>query len=74
MLENEITSRYYFNRGRYETNFKYDTELAQAVKTMQDKNQLAAILQGTGNYKIIGKPIAAVAIKKDKDSSDSDSQ
>ena len=74
VLENEIASRYYFNRGRYETNFKYDTELAQAVKTMQDKNQLAAILQGTGNYKIIGKPIAAVAIKKDKDSSDSDSQ
>jgi len=77
VLENEIASRYYFNRGRYETNFKYDTELAQAVKTMQDKNQLTAILHGDGNYKIIGKPIAAVAVKKDKDkdtTTDTDSQ
>ena len=74
VLENEIASRYYFNRGRYETNFKYDTELAQAVKTMQDKNQLIAILQGTGNYKVIGKPMAAVSVKKEKDSSDNDSQ
>ncbi|SFS96688.1 S41 family peptidase [Mucilaginibacter polytrichastri] len=65
VLENEIVSRYYYEKGRYEVNFKYDKELAQAVKTMQDKNQLAAVLKGVGEYKIIGKPqLAAVAIKK----------
>ncbi len=52
-LENEIASRYYFDKGRYEANFKYDSELAQAVKTMQDKTQLTAILKGDGAYKVI---------------------
>ncbi|MEZ2338497.1 S41 family peptidase [Mucilaginibacter sp. RCC_168] len=72
VLENEIASRYYFERGRYETNFKYDKELAQAVKTMQDKAQLASILKGEGNYKVIGKPVLAMAGKKaaDKDTDD----
>ncbi|WP_183568072.1 S41 family peptidase [Mucilaginibacter sp. SP1R1] len=72
VLENEIASRYYFERGRYETNFKYDKELAQAVKTMQDKAQLASILKGEGNYKVIGKPMLAMAGKKtaDKDTDD----
>jgi carboxyl-terminal processing protease len=64
VLENEITSRYYFERGRYETNFKYDNDLAQAVKTMQDRPKLDSITNGTGLYKIIGKPTAAVVAKK----------
>ncbi|MFD2874372.1 S41 family peptidase [Mucilaginibacter ximonensis] len=66
-LENEIVGRYYFEKGRYEAFFKYDKELAQAVKTMQDKQQLAAILKGDGNYKVIGKPVlAAVGDKKEE--------
>ncbi|MES2378914.1 MAG: S41 family peptidase [Bacteroidota bacterium] len=65
-LENEIISRYYYDKGRYEANFKYDRELAQAVKTMQDKNQLAAILKGDGSYKVIGKPVLAAVADKDK--------
>ena len=69
ILENEIASRYYFEKGRNENSFKYDKELASAVKTMQDKQQLAAILKGDGAYKVIGKPILAMAGKKadDKD-------
>ena len=72
VLENEIASRYYYEKGRYEVNFKYDKELAQAVKTMQDKAQLASILKGEGTYKVIGKPVLAMASKKaaDKDSDD----
>jgi carboxyl-terminal processing protease len=72
VLENEVASRYYYEKGRYEANFKYDQELAQAVKTMQDKTQLASILKGEGNYKVIGKPVLAMAGKKavDKDSDD----
>lgn len=66
-LENEIIARYYYDKGRYEANFKYDKELAQAVKTMQDKNQLAAILKGDGNYKVIGKPVLAAVTDKKSD-------
>lgn len=68
VLENEIASRYAYEKGRYEANFKYDKELAEAVKTMQDKAQLASILKGVGDYKTIGKPVLAMAGKKeDKD-------
>jgi len=72
VLENEIASRYYYEKGRYETNFKYDKELAQSVKIMQDKNQVASILKGDGNYRVIGKPQWAMVTKKveDKDTSD----
>jgi carboxyl-terminal processing protease len=70
LLENEISSRYYFEKGRYETNFKYDKELAQAVKTMQDKTQMTAILKGEGSYKVIGKPQIAMLPKKNEDEKD----
>ncbi|MFA6087571.1 S41 family peptidase [Mucilaginibacter sp.] len=63
VLENEIASRYFYEKGRYEANFKYDKELAQAIKTMQDKTQLASILKGEGNFKVIGKPVLAMAGK-----------
>jgi carboxyl-terminal processing protease len=67
ILENEISSRYYFEKGRFEANFKYDRELAQAVKVLQDKPQLAAILKGDGNYKVIGKPQLTLAAVKPED-------
>lgn len=71
VLENEIASRYYYEKGRFEANFKYDKELAEAVKVMQDKEQMASILKGEGSYKVIGKPVLAMAAKKaDKDTSD----
>ncbi|TSD64918.1 S41 family peptidase [Inquilinus sp. KBS0705] len=71
ILENEIASRYYYEKGRYESNFKYDQEIAEAIKTMQDKTQLASILKGEGNFKTIGKPVLAMAGKKDdKDNND----
>lgn len=68
VLENEIVSRYYFDKGRYEVNFKYDKELAEAVKTMQDKAKVSSILKGDGNYKVIGKPQLAMLDKKGDDS------
>jgi carboxyl-terminal processing protease len=71
VLENEIASRYFYEKGRYEANFKYDKELAEAVKVMQDRTQLASILKGEGDYKTIGKPMLAMAGKKaDKDDSE----
>jgi carboxyl-terminal processing protease len=64
VLEVEIAGRYYFEKGRYEANFKYDKELSQAVKVMQDKDIMAQILKGEGTYKVIGKPVLAMAAKK----------
>jgi carboxyl-terminal processing protease len=72
IIENEIASRYEYEKGRYEANFKYDKELAAAVKVMQDKTQLASILKGIGDYKTIGKPMLAMAGKKAADKDDSD--
>ena len=74
VLENEIASRYFYEKGRYETNFKYDKELAQSVKLMQDKSQIAAILNGDGNYKVIGKPQLAMIPKKVEDKENSEEQ
>jgi carboxyl-terminal processing protease len=66
VLENEIASRYYYEKGRYECNFKYDKELARAAKLMNDKNEVATILKGEGAYKIIGKPkVTMAAVKTD---------
>jgi carboxyl-terminal processing protease len=66
VLENEIAARYYFEKGRYECNFKYDKELARAGKLMNDKTEVATILKGEGGYKIIGKPkLTMAAVKPD---------
>jgi len=56
LLENEIASRYYYQRGRLENGFNYDEELKAAFKTLGNKPALTAILQGNGIYKSIGKP------------------
>ncbi len=74
ILENEIASRYFYEKGRYETNFKYDKELAEAVKVMQNKDQVASILKGDGAYKVIGKPVLAMASKKAAQDTVSDNQ
>ncbi len=74
VLENEISSRYFYEKGRYETNFKYDKELAQSVKIMQDKSHVASILNGDGNYKTIGKPQLAMISKKAEDKENNQDQ
>lgn len=56
LLEGEITSRYYFQKGRQENSFRYDRDLKEALKVLNDGNKYAAILRGDGPYKVIGKP------------------
>jgi len=56
VLESEIVSRYYFEKGRLEQNFQYDHELTEAQKVLSDKSVLASILNGEGTFKSIGKP------------------
>lgn len=56
VLESEIVSRYYFEKGRLVQNFKYDNELNESLKVISNKSTLASILNGEGTYKSIGKP------------------
>ena len=61
LLENEIVSRYYFQEGRILSSLKYDSDLAQAVDILTDQQHYASVLEGTGKYKTIGKPVPVLA-------------
>ncbi len=63
ILEGEIASRYYYQKGRLEANFKYDNEVKQAVSILNDKSLYASVIKGEGNYKVIGKPGSEVQTK-----------
>ncbi|MES3016939.1 MAG: S41 family peptidase [Bacteroidota bacterium] len=56
VLEAEIVSRYFFEKGRLEQGFKYDTDINESLKVIGNKTVLASILNGEGSYKSIGKP------------------
>lgn len=56
VLENEIVSRYYFERGRIEQGFQYDKDMNEALKVIADRSVFASILKGEGTFKTIGKP------------------
>ncbi|MGI4806452.1 MAG: S41 family peptidase [Janthinobacterium lividum] len=71
ILESELITRYYYEKGRIEDSFKFDKELNAATQVIQNKPELASILKGDGDHKTIGKPIAALAAKT-SDKSDSD--
>jgi carboxyl-terminal processing protease len=60
ILEEEIASRYYFEKGKLEVSFKNDGDLKEAVRVLNDKKLYATILKGEGVYKTIGKPVAFV--------------
>ncbi|WP_316802258.1 S41 family peptidase [Pedobacter nototheniae] len=61
ILESQIVSRYFYDKGRIEQSFQYDKELAAAKTLFGNQNQMLAILKGEGNYKVIGKPIKDTA-------------
>ncbi|RZK92766.1 MAG: S41 family peptidase [Pedobacter sp.] len=56
VLETQIVSRYFYEKGRIEQSFQYDKELAAAKAVFNNQQQMLAILKGDGNYKVIGKP------------------
>jgi len=57
VLEAQIISRYFYEKGRIEQSFQYDKELAAAKTLFANQTQMLAILKGDGNYKVIGKPV-----------------
>jgi carboxyl-terminal processing protease len=56
ILEEEIATRYYYQKGALETSMKYDKELKRASEVMNDSKLYSSILAGQGQYKVIGKP------------------
>lgn len=46
LLEDEIVSRYHLERGSVESRFKYDQDVAAAVKILHDPEQYKKILNG----------------------------
>jgi len=57
VLETQIVSRYFYEKGRIEQSFQYDKELAAAKSVFNNQSQMLAILKGDGTYKVIGKPV-----------------
>jgi carboxyl-terminal processing protease len=60
ILETQITSRYFFERGKIEQSFQYDKEIIAAKSLFNNAPQYASILKGEGIYKVIGKPVKEV--------------
>ena len=56
VLESEIVSRYYYQKGRTDYSLPIDRELNEAIKVFTNKTILSAILKGEGGYRSIGKP------------------
>lgn len=61
MLETQIISRYYFERGKIEQAFQYDKEILRAKQLFNNLPQATAILKGEGAYKTIGNPATTLA-------------
>jgi carboxyl-terminal processing protease len=55
-LEEEIASRYFYQRGRLESSLRDDGELKEAIRVLTDEPLYKSILSGTGQYRVIGKP------------------
>lgn len=58
VLETQIISRYFLEKGKVEQAFQYDVALTQATTLFTQQAKLNAILKGEGEYKTIGKPLA----------------
>jgi carboxyl-terminal processing protease len=46
LLADEITSRYYYKRGRIETSFAFDPEITKAVEILSDRKFYSDVLSG----------------------------
>lgn len=65
VLETQIVSRYYYEKGKVTQAFQYDKELQAAKKLLNDSHKMLAILKGEGEYKTIGSPVKTIAAAVD---------
>jgi carboxyl-terminal processing protease len=63
VLETQIVSRYYYEKGKVLQSFQYDKELAAAKTVLSNSNKVLAILKGDGEYRTIGSPVKIMASK-----------
>ena len=70
ILEEEIASRYYYQRGRLESSLRDDREVTEALRVIKDDQLMKSILAGKGQYKIIGKPGGDAQAKANTDEDD----
>ncbi|AOM80662.1 S41 family peptidase [Pedobacter steynii] len=61
VLETQIVSRYYYEKGKVIQAFQYDKELSAAKAVLNNSGKMLAILKGEGEYKTIGSPIKTIA-------------
>ncbi|WP_235884641.1 S41 family peptidase [Pedobacter hiemivivus] len=61
VLETQIVSRYYYDKGKVTQGFQYDKELNAAKSLLNDNGKMLAILKGEGEYKTIGSPVKTIA-------------
>ncbi|WP_073238867.1 S41 family peptidase [Pedobacter caeni] len=61
VLETQIVSRYYYEKGKVIQAFQYDKELNAAKAVLNNNTKMLAILKGEGEYKTIGSPIKTIA-------------
>lgn len=57
LLETQIISRYFYDKGKIEQSFQYDQEILKADFLFKNQQVIASILKGEGNYKTIGLPL-----------------
>ncbi|MBB6502256.1 S41 family peptidase [Pedobacter cryoconitis] len=65
VLETQVVSRYYFEKGKIMQAFQYDKELETAKSVLGNSTKMLAILKGEGAYKTIGDPAKIVAAGTD---------
>ena len=61
VLETQIVSRYYYEKGRVVQAFQYDQDLDAAKSVLGNSTKMLAILKGEGTYKTIGDPAKTIA-------------
>jgi carboxyl-terminal processing protease len=61
ILETQIVSRYYHEKGKVLQAFQYDKELSAAQSVLTNPTKMLAILKGEGEYKTIGSPVKTMA-------------
>jgi carboxyl-terminal processing protease len=63
ILETQIVSRYFYEKGKVLQAFQYDKELAAAKLVLNNSTKMLAILKGDGEYKTIGSPVKTTVSK-----------
>jgi len=61
VLETQIVSRYYYEKGKVIQAFQYDKELQAAKALLNNSSKMLAVLKGEGEYKTIGSPTKTIA-------------